>query len=32
LQGLFFMVSVTVVAANYIADLVYAFFDPRIKY
>ena len=32
LQGLFFIVSLTVVAANYIADLAYAFFDPRIKY
>jgi len=32
LQGLFFIVSVTVVAANYIADLAYAFLDPRIKY
>ena len=32
LQGLFFIVSVSVVAANYIADLVYAFLDPRIKY
>jgi peptide/nickel transport system permease protein len=32
LQGLFFIVSLAVVAANYIADLAYAFFDPRIKY
>lgn len=32
LQGLFFIVSVSVVVANYIADLVYAFLDPRIKY
>jgi len=32
LQGLFFIVSLTVVFANYIADLAYAFFDPRIKY
>lgn len=32
LQGLFFIVSVTVVIANYLADIAYAFFDPRIKY
>ena len=32
LQGLFFIISVTVVAANYLADIAYAFFDPRIKY
>lgn len=32
LQGLFFMVSLAVVAANYLADLAYALFDPRIKY
>ena len=32
LQGLFFILSVAVVAANYLADLTYAFFDPRIKY
>ena len=32
LQGLFFILSITVVAANYVADLAYAFFDPRIKF
>jgi peptide/nickel transport system permease protein len=32
LQGLFFIVSLTVVVANYLADLAYSFFDPRIKY
>ena len=32
LQGLFFILSLTVVAANYVADLFYAFLDPRIKY
>lgn len=32
LQGLFFIVSLAVVLANYLADLTYAFFDPRIKY
>jgi len=32
LQGLFFILSVAVVTANYLADLTYAFFDPRIKY
>jgi peptide/nickel transport system permease protein len=32
LQGLFFILSLAVVAANYLADLAYALFDPRIKY
>jgi len=32
LQGLFFILSLTVVAANYFADLAYALLDPRIKY
>ena len=32
LQGLFFILSLTVVVANYLADLFYALLDPRIKY
>jgi peptide/nickel transport system permease protein len=32
LQGIFFIISVMVVAANLIADVVYGFLDPRIKH
>ena len=32
LQGIFFIISVMVVAANLIADIVYGFLDPRIKH
>jgi peptide/nickel transport system permease protein len=32
LQGLFFIISLTVVVANYLADITYALLDPRIKY
>lgn len=32
LQGLFLILSLTVVVANYFADIAYAFLDPRIKY
>jgi peptide/nickel transport system permease protein len=32
LQGLFLIVSLTVVLANYFADIAYAFLDPRIRY
>jgi peptide/nickel transport system permease protein len=31
LQGLFFILSVTVILANLLADLLYVSFDPRIK-
>jgi peptide/nickel transport system permease protein len=31
LQGIFFIISVMVVAANLIADLIYGFLDPRVK-
>ena len=31
LQGLFLVLSVTVILANFAADIVYAFADPRIK-
>jgi peptide/nickel transport system permease protein len=32
LQGIFFIISVMVVAANLIADLIYGFLDPRVKH
>jgi peptide/nickel transport system permease protein len=32
LQGTFFLIAITVVLANYIADFIYAFIDPRIRY
>ncbi|RLG47663.1 MAG: ABC transporter permease [Thermoproteota archaeon] len=32
LQGAFFILSITVILANFIADLLYAKLDPRIKY
>ncbi|MGA2665523.1 MAG: ABC transporter permease [Nitrososphaerales archaeon] len=31
LQGLFLVLSITVIVANFAADIVYAFADPRIK-
>jgi peptide/nickel transport system permease protein len=31
LSGLFFILSVTVILANLVADLLYVYFDPRIK-
>ncbi len=31
LQGIFFIISVMVVAANLIADIIYGFLDPRVK-
>jgi peptide/nickel transport system permease protein len=31
-QGIFFMIAVTVIAANIIADILYGVLDPRIKY
>jgi peptide/nickel transport system permease protein len=32
LQGIFFIISVMVVAANLLADIVYGFLDPRVKH
>jgi peptide/nickel transport system permease protein len=32
LQGIFLILSVSVVAANFLADIVYTFLDPRVKY
>ena len=31
LQGVFLLLSVTVVVANLVADLVYGFLDPRVR-
>jgi len=31
LQGLFLLITVSVVVANYIADLTYTYIDPRVK-
>jgi peptide/nickel transport system permease protein len=31
LQGIFFILAITVVVANLIADIVYGFLDPRVK-
>jgi peptide/nickel transport system permease protein len=31
LQGVFLLVSIAVVIANFVADLVYAFLDPRVR-
>ena len=31
LQGVFLLLSITVVLANLVADLVYAFLDPRVR-
>jgi peptide/nickel transport system permease protein len=32
LQGAFFIISLTVILANFAADLLYGFLDPRVKY
>ena len=32
LQGAFFLITITVVLANYFADFVYGYIDPRIRY
>jgi len=32
LQAIFFLIAICVIAANFIADLVYGVIDPRIKY
>jgi peptide/nickel transport system permease protein len=31
LQGLFLILSLTVILANFVTDVIYSFFDPRIK-
>jgi peptide/nickel transport system permease protein len=32
IQGVFFIIAVMVVVANFIADIAYAFLDPRVRY
>ena len=32
LQGSFLVMAVCMIMANFIADLLYGFFDPRIRY
>lgn len=32
LQAIFFLIALCVIAANFIADIVYGFVDPRVKY
>jgi peptide/nickel transport system permease protein len=32
IQGVFFVIAIMVVVANFIADLAYAFLDPRVRY
>ena len=32
MQGLFFLIAVMVVVANFIADIAYGFLDPRVSY
>jgi len=32
LQAVFFVIALTTIVANFIADVVYGFFDPRIRY
>ncbi|PIE77065.1 MAG: peptide ABC transporter permease [Clostridiales bacterium] len=32
LQGAFLIISITVIVANFIADILYGYLDPRIKY
>ena len=31
LQGLFLLITICVVLANYIADISYSYIDPRVK-
>jgi peptide/nickel transport system permease protein len=32
LQGIFLLLATLIVAANFVADVIYAFVDPRIRY
>ena len=32
IMGLFFLIGVMVIAANFISDIVYGFLDPRVTY
>jgi peptide/nickel transport system permease protein len=31
LQGIFLVIAVTILAANFLADLIYVFLDPRVR-
>jgi peptide/nickel transport system permease protein len=31
LQGIFLLVSIAVVVANFLADIIYGFLDPRVR-
>jgi len=32
MQAMFYIISLTVIAANFISDILYGIVDPRIKY
>jgi len=32
MQAMFYLISLTVIAANFIADVLYGIVDPRIRY
>jgi len=32
MQAMFYLISLTVIAANFIADVAYGIVDPRIRY
>jgi len=32
LQGIFLLMTIVVILSNFIADLIYAYLDPRIRY
>ncbi|MGB9730242.1 MAG: ABC transporter permease subunit [Thermoproteota archaeon] len=32
LQGAFFLLSITVILANLVADIIYIILDPRVRY
>ncbi len=32
IQGIFFILAITVIGANFIADVIYSYIDPRIRY
>jgi peptide/nickel transport system permease protein len=32
IQGFFYIITVAVIAANYVADILYVLIDPRVRY
>jgi ABC-type dipeptide/oligopeptide/nickel transport system permease component len=32
MQAMFYLIALTVIAANFIADVIYGMVDPRIRY